>query len=111
MLQACCNMKENENTRGRGGSQGAESNTPAMTFDPALSSDSMESRSSWRGKLTERSSQEPYNVPPNFVCVWEPLSVVCEQPKHLDAQGPQLNCLSGKLSKDGGESLIYGTLM
>lgn len=39
MLEACCNMKENENTRGREGS-GGESNTPAVTSDLVQSSNS-----------------------------------------------------------------------
>lgn len=37
MLEACCNMKENENTEGgggRAGAGGAKSNHPAVTSDP-----------------------------------------------------------------------------
>lgn len=51
VLEACCNMKENEN-RGwcREGSGGAASNTAAMTSDPAQSSDAKESSSCHQSK-------------------------------------------------------------
>lgn len=65
-------MKENENTRGREGSGGAESNTSDVTSDPTLSSNSRESGSatSQREKLTESSSQESHNSQENLsVCV------------------------------------------